>query len=495
MRIDLQQFLFILHRRKQAAIRAFVIVGLIVVFLGLVSTPRYDASALLLVGESLSDRPSSAEMTARQAEDNVVSLALIAGTDDVLGDAAQAVGWEKLFPGQQAQGGGDLRSMLHRLRVLIGMAEPAEGKAPATKNERIDLSPSARTERMAAQISSLQRAVVVRPEAKASLIRIVFGHRDPTIAAQFTNALARSLINRQVELWSRPGAVDFFQVQRKRFEEDMRIASGELTAFIATNSTYSVIDQRELLLKRASEVGAGLATTRGSIAERIGQKQALADQLKRLKPVAASPFVSNLVDALGTQDRDALGPQPKEDRSISNDPPLLLVKVYQDGLVQLMKVNSDLAGYNNLAFQQEKELRQIDEELASLSSKEAQFDKLKKAVEIASSNAETYSKRMVEEQISADLAKAKMSGLRLVQSAIVPVKPAFPKLQLLMAGAIIAGILAAILTAALLEVQTLGLVLTPGALSKSRQQEEDEASSNAPTTVPVDENLRLYKRF
>ncbi|HET9394820.1 MAG TPA: hypothetical protein VFO36_02095, partial [Nitrospiraceae bacterium] len=169
MRIDLHQFLIILSRRRRPALQAFVLVSLIVVLLGLISTPRYDASALLLVGENLSDRTTPTELSARQAEDNVISLALIAGTDDVLGEAAQTVGWEKLFPGQQTHGGADPGSVLDKLRNLLGPADQGAVKAVPAKNERIDLSPSARTERMAAQISALQRAVVVKPEAKASL--------------------------------------------------------------------------------------------------------------------------------------------------------------------------------------------------------------------------------------------------------------------------------------------------------------------------------------
>ena len=152
---------------------------------------------------------------------------------------------------------------------------------------------------MANFITSLQRAITVKPEVKANLIRISFGHRDPVVAAEFANALARALISRQAELWSWPGAVNFFEVQRQKFEEDVRKAYAEFTSFIASTATYSISDQRELLLRRVSEVSTALATTRGNIADREGQKTALADQLKRLKPVAASPFVSNLVDELG----------------------------------------------------------------------------------------------------------------------------------------------------------------------------------------------------
>ncbi len=303
---------------------------------------------------------------------------------------------------------------------------------------------------MANFITSLQRAITVKPEVKANLIRISFGHRDPVVAAEFANALARALISRQAELWSRPGAVNFFEVQRQKFEEDVRKAYAEFTSFIASTATYSISDQRELLLRRVSEVSTALATTRGNIADREGQKTALADQLKRLKPVAASPFVSNLVDELGSSRKNGASPQGKES-NISGNPPLLLVRVYQDGLANLLKINSELAGLQSLGQEQEKDLKQIDEELSKLAAKEAQFNRLKKAVEIASTNADLYSKRMIEEQINADLVKAKMSGLRLIQSAMVPTKPAFPSFAILGPGALVVGFMAAIGAALLLD--------------------------------------------
>lgn len=485
MRLGPDQFLSVLTRRKWSATTAFILFGAGIVALGIMATPRYDAYALLLVGERLADRRAT-DLTEKQAEDNILSLTLIAKTDDVLTQAAEAIGWERLFPNGGASTLDKVSEGLLKLRARLGVgtdkhptgadkpqAEPIEapravdppppaaGEAPRTPHadEVTGATPTAGTAtapralQTPALLTTLQRGVQVRAETKASLIRIAFGHSDPAVAAEFTNALAEALITRQAELWSRPGALDFFQIQRKRFEEEVGETSAAFSAFIASNSTYSITEQRELLLKRASDIATALAATRASQAERDGQKQALADQLQRLKPVAANPFVSSLVDALGGSERRALGPRSKAVRAPppATEPPLLLVKVYQDGMAQLLKINSELAGFNLMAEAQERELKRVDAELATLIGKEAEFDRLKKAVAMASYNAEIYGKRLFEEQVNADLAKARMAGLRLVQAAFVPVTPAFPNVAMIGAGALVVGFMAALAMATLVE--------------------------------------------
>ena len=51
---------------------------------------------------------------------------------------------------------------------------------------------------------------------------------------------------------------------------------------------------------------------------------------------------------------------------------------------------------------------------------------LKRAVDQATYNSDLYSRRMVEEQITAESNVAKLSSVRVLQKATVPVRPVFP---------------------------------------------------------------------
>jgi succinoglycan biosynthesis transport protein ExoP len=64
------------------------------------------------------------------------------------------------------------------------------------------------------------------------------------------------------------------------------------------------------------------------------------------------------------------------------------------------------------------ELDKINEELASLSSKEAEYDRLKRVLTRASAAADHYGSRVIEEQISQDIAKkTQLSSVRVIQRA------------------------------------------------------------------------------
>ena len=122
-------------------------------------------------------------------------------------------------------------------------------------------------------------------------------------------------------------------------------------------------------------------------------------------------------------DRAAAGSRIGESRALddrSSDPPLLLVKVYQDSMVSLFKLNADLAGAQNMQRQQLEEMAKLTSDLNGLSQNEQQFASLKRAVAQASFNSDLYAKRMVEEQINAESSAAKFSSVKVLQRATEP---------------------------------------------------------------------------
>jgi polysaccharide biosynthesis transport protein len=72
------------------------------------------------------------------------------------------------------------------------------------------------------------------------------------------------LVEVQAELVNVPGAFHFFDVQRKKLEEEVPKAASRLESFSAAVSIYSINAQRSLLLKRADELADSLSKTRGS---------------------------------------------------------------------------------------------------------------------------------------------------------------------------------------------------------------------------------------
>jgi uncharacterized protein involved in exopolysaccharide biosynthesis len=406
---------------------------------------RYEAYVLLRAGQGIKERSSSNTAATPFGEgvdlqSRMESLSRIAKIDLVILEAAKNVGYERLSSDSNP-------TLLARVMAWgreidlrdVFAKETAEPKAQAKPVDETEED----IERNQAGILSLRDRVNAKQEGRSDLLRITFRHRDPVVAASYLNELANALVTVQSLDVQMPGAQEFFQQQTKRLEEDAEIAAAELKRFSVEASIYAVDDQRQLLLKRASDLSALIATTRGAIEDKKGQKLSVADQLAVLRPVAQNKAVSRMVTTLGGQDgRKGLDPVAKPPEQFEEQPPLLLIKVYQDNMATLMKLNAELNGQMELLNQLGTELEKVNKELASLSAKEAEYGRLKRVLTTASLAAAQYATRILEEQISSEVAKkSQLSSLRVVQKAITPKEPMFPQASQLVALAVAGGIL------------------------------------------------------
>ena len=398
----------------------FVLTGFIVfalVIVGALSIQPVYEGATLLIGSQTTPEPDGT----RKPAETSAALAHVAESEEVVAEAIDRVGLETLAQDTRPSS----VSQFERLRRLVFPSAPV----PHHELSQRDVF-----------LPGIKKALSVRGDPTADIVRIAFRHRDPVVAARFANAVAQTFVDRQVELQGRPGAAEFFRRQRQRFDSEVKRASDALQTFSATSGIYAIADQRKLLLTRLSDLASAMSLSRGAVAEKAGQRQALADQLRKLAPVARSPYVSALVDQLGPDRAGAsarIGAQPIDDRT--GDPPLLLVKVYQDSMVELFKVNADLAGVQNLLKQQTDETARLSAELNGLAASEQTYVMLKRAVDQATYNSDTYARRMVEEQITAESNAAKLSSVKVLEQATVPVRPVFPNYTLVTLAAAALG--------------------------------------------------------
>jgi uncharacterized protein involved in exopolysaccharide biosynthesis len=427
----------IVWKRRWLALGAFFVAIILVLAAAIAITPTFEASSLLVVDQSTID---SSRDTKRSGGTGAL-LARIAESDDVIRKAIDQVGLEKLV-------GPRKKSWTKALSDLVVEAQSYFFGAHASPVRRV-------VTELELAVPTLGKALAIRPMPNNDVIRISFWHKDPVTAAAFVNAVAQVFVDRQLDLFSRPGVAAFYQRQKDKFEDDIRRASDALHTFETSQKAYSIDDQKELLLKRASEVATALAATRGAIADKAGQREALTAQLRKLKPVTLSPFVASVVDAFGSPLRpetDAAKAVSRRSTSldlsrVSEEPPLLMVRVYQDSMVALFKINAELNGLEGLQHEQAQALQELNGTLDELSAKEAEFARLKRAVAQASLNSDTYVKRMVEEQITAESNAARLSALKIVQQAYPPPKPGFPSYPLLAGLGLVLSVLFALAVA------------------------------------------------
>jgi succinoglycan biosynthesis transport protein ExoP len=457
----LTDMLPILWRRRRVIYAAVVLAsGVAFLFYSTVGE-RYESYTLMRVGQGIKDRSAGSaggpfgdgtDLTSR-----IESLARIATTDHVIGLAASQVGFARLFP-KKEQG---LSYTIRQWAAQFDFSQLDFLKAQFELNASKDTA--SEKDNHQETVAALRGLISAKAEGRSDLLRISFRYPDPTIAAEFMNELANALVVTQADLVQVPGADIFFQQQTRRLEQEAEKAGTDLRNFSVAASIYSVADQRQLLLKRADELGNLIANTRGQMEDRKGQKQAIADQLLLLRPVNQSKTVTSIVNNLRGRDARDGEHAGNNAQSFDETPPLLLVRVYQDAMANLIKANTDLMGFQRVEKLLVGELEKINAELASLSSKEAEYDRLKRVLTRASAAADHYGSRVIEEQINLDIAKkTQLSSVRVVQRAEKSTGPVFPRITDLVVLALVGGIALGSGIAVMLE------------LTRARREERDE---------------------
>lgn len=286
-----------------------------------------------------------------------------------------------------------------------------------------------------------RRAIKSQAEPNTGFIRIAFRDRDPDYAARFLDALIQRFTEKHYELYSNSAAVSFFAKHRKQSEDEFAKVSAELAAFSAANDVFNIDEQRKLLLQERSRVASDFTATRDLQAQKESEAASMADQLVLMKPFSRYPQVNALAQTgrrlrpLTETEEDAAaaaltphtGDAATKLPNLTGDPPLLLVRVYQDTIANLVKINTDLAGLQAKRKYQQSEIAEFDRKLADLSAKEATYERIRQRAELARATAAQFAKKAVDEQIQQDLNAQRLSTVRIVQPPMPPIQPIWPR--------------------------------------------------------------------
>ena len=483
-------FFPIIKRRRKILYTSFLAAILLALGFHYLVGPRYEAYVLLRVGQGIKDRTpgqvqnmfDGVDLTAR-----IDSVARIGMTDYVIREAATPVGLLRLSPKPPSSLEIDARALVAKWANAIQAFFPAISRInPSTTPEPNAINSSTSTRQIrdptSTIVEGLREDLTARQEGRSDILRISFRGNDPATAAEFVNSLGHILIANYADVTQISGAGSFFQQQTTRLEQEADEAAAALHAFSSSTQIYSVSDQRSFLLKRINDLATQLTAVRGSVVEKKGFKQAVVDDLLLLRPVYQSKTVTGIVKNIaGSGYQQNKGTMADTNTDYGELPPILLVKVYQENMSVLMKVNADLTGLETLESTLGSEIDKVNDELASLVSKEAEYNRLRSALTRASTAAENYAIRTNDEKISADISKrAQLSSVRIVQSAEVPVTPVFPKTWQLILLTIVLGLGSGAISAVALE------------LASNRSSERNPRNDNNQVVTQL--GPRYYRR-
>ena len=420
----------------------------------LVVAPLYDASSSLMVnvsrspgGEGSSDLMNSIARHSRVVRSQIAVLE----SETVLRAAIQKVTPAALYPELQQR-------WLGRLVERVFAAGH-----PALNKQAVDLVDQGEIADNAAYLDAsyllARRALRVTAAPDSDVISVTFRHGNGAVAAVFLNALVQAYIERDLRLSIEAGIGTFFRDQQAKHSVIYEQASRAFSAFASDRKLYSIQEQRRLTLTRRSELLATVAANESAMSERSGQVASLSEQLKLMKPVSQLPHIARLPH-VSPPSSDTESAQPASKASargaksageanrgaagsdiLAKDPPMLLIRVYQDTIQTLVKTNTEIAGLKAAKDAQHRELAAIDAELALLSLNEAEFERLRLEVTLAKERVEAYAKRDAAQQAEEAMRIGKLSNIQVVQPATTPIEASFPKPKVIIALGTIVGII------------------------------------------------------
>ena len=438
----------IVWARKFAFLVIFTLIFAGVVAFTFLVTPIYQSEALLMTTLDRVQRQQAQYPETLRYQLN--SQIYIINSEDVLRQAIGEFGPNRLYP--------DRGQSLYRHALTLlppALTVPIEEIATSLRSEHPDQDRS-NADRA---LLKVKKNLAVTLEKDSQVLSLTFRHPDPKVAERFLGLVVQDFLKRQADLSGNAAAPAFFRQEAARYRDEYKKASAELTEYARQHSTYSVAQEIKLALARRDDALTALAKTRGSIVEKEAQAatyQNTVTQLRRrislpgeiVGPKQNAPAGLSSGNASGTS-TDAL---TETNKLPVHESPLLLVKVFQETAQQLVDLNSQIVGLKSLEKAQTDTLAGIERKLGDLSGISAEFRRLNDQLDQMSKVMESQLIRTADAQTNADWdASAKLSNVKVAQTATTPTQPIFPPKPLFIALGAVIGMVGGAAGCAMLE--------------------------------------------
>lgn len=415
---SLERFVFRALRRYPLLVATVIAFGIVssVALHSLLDT-KYQATASLLID-------SGKQSDVNQGTDSVFvnSQIELLNSEFVLRSAIQSVGDSRLYPNRPD-------GEFAKLKGFLGIA-------------RHEMSNEDRA------YKSVVRALKVQLEPRTSMIRVSFWHENPRLAASFVNALTESYMSKYRALYTQAGAADFLSGEVSLLQRKVATAAAALGAFVTANRTYAIDEQRKLLLTRQSDLANSLAAARTELAQKQEELRVVEEQINQLRPNAARASAAR---DPSKPVPESVVPLPYNRSQFSDDPPLLLVKLYQETTQQFLTLKMTIAGLHAAESAHAAELNAVANDLASLAGLEAETNRLKRQLAAAEQELAEITSRAGEKRIAAAMTENNLSAIKIAQPASVPFETAGRSVWLFLAIGLFLSLLIAVGLACVLQ--------------------------------------------
>lgn len=296
----------------------------------------------------------------------------------------------------------------------------------------------------------LRGALAAEAIEDTDVVQISFGWTDPHFAAMAANEFARQFVSHYIGAHRNPDSEPFYREQISSYKKTLDQAEAELSEFQVATGIANISLEKEIVLNSIAELEAELRDVAVAVGEYRGLSAAANRASERNQWVQTPAMDSGLNSSFSELDAQYLEliTQRQQLATVMQKdvPELRLLQRRIHGL-RNEKASQLLAYYDiNLAAVKEKrdllqrKLKEKQARLRVLTENTGRLEQLVRLRNIAAENYLLYTKKAEELRISDELTNRSISGVRIVNEAVPPAKPSYPRRGLIVGLATLFGL-------------------------------------------------------
>lgn len=281
------------------------------------------------------------------------------------------------------------------------------------------------------------------------MIEIVFSHTDARTAQAVLEQFVTLFIGRQSQIYGNPQA-EVLKEQAQSAYEKMVAGNREMLNFKEQVGVSNIDEEISLLLTQRSNITSYLSQY-GSVSEGQGDSAIATDDNTQQDAQAQRPVYSIVPAKRGVNGKESPFPALDEIRSRIEE-----LRTQENEMLQTYRANSDvvvkirqnieaetISLYKAVDALKEK-MKELDSRLSYLNENKAKSDVLARKVEFAEGIYKTAESRLQAAQVNDDLNSRKITQVSVIESPVLPEKPASPrKFMTLLLCLIVSGVFGA----------------------------------------------------
>ena len=131
-------------------------------------------------------------------------------------------------------------------------------------------------------LAKLQKNIQISPIMKSNMIRVRYTSPDQKKATQVLNVLAKSYLDRHLELHGDTGSFQFFDGQSTAAERRLKEAQSKLVGFQRTSGEANVLETKDLVLRRQIELQVTLNQAEAELKDTTRRIESIRPRLQQL---------------------------------------------------------------------------------------------------------------------------------------------------------------------------------------------------------------------